>query len=304
MDGVGRDVLDYHVDYGRETIQTGTKHDFALKAYSPIGHIAQFQIAFGVPEVGAPVSEAEASITVDLARNYTDPSTYRIENVSYIDDNDVIGTEDATLSVDLVECMPGIAEDCVQLSVSGVLFREQMHHEPFVIYVMDRDRRTATHYMNEGLLVQGGSLNPAPRDTAGIKKQGNQHEAEPIELVRTDKLGDLWEDQRGNAWTRNGHGTWLQITREMPERDPDGMWSVMTRTNSNFAAMVQHEEDRAVLMWDGSQIRGVPGEPFAHDLGPEVPRLERLADALAYESSRAQALLDRLTHERAHHTGK
>jgi len=80
----------------------------------------------------------------------------------------------------------------------------------------------------------------------------------------------------------------------------------MTRMNSNFVGLVQLEEDRAVLVWDSSEIQGAPGEPFAYDLvgDRDVPRMERLADALASESSRAQALLDLLTQGRAHNTGK
>jgi len=306
MDGQCRDVLDYHVDYERETIQTGSVHDFTLRAYSPISHMAQFQIAFGVPEVGAPVSEAEAAIVVDLVRNYTEPSTYQVGGISYLNENNVIGTN-ATASVDLVRCMTGFEGDCVELSISGVLFREQMHHEPFVIYAMDRDRRTATHYMNEGIIVQGESLNPAPVAAAGIKKNGNQHEAEPINLVRVDKLGDLWEDQWGNIWTKNDHDTWRQMTPERIEKGPDGTWSVMTRMHSNFGALVQYEEDRAVLVWDSSEIQGVQGEPFAYGPGStdrDIPKLKRLADQLASESSRAQALLDQLTQARAHHAWK
>jgi len=297
MDGQCRDVTDYHVDYVRETIQTGTKHDFTLKAYSPVDYLAQFQIAFGVPEVGAPMSEAEATIIVDLARNYTEPSTYQIESVSYVNDNGVIGT-DAAVSVDLVDCMPGIAEDCLQLSVSGVLFREQMYHEPFVIYVMDRDRRTATHYMNEGIMIQGESLNPSPQETAGIKKHGNQYAAELIELVRTDKLGDLWQDQWGNDWIRNSHDTWFMVTPESFERHQDGHWNVMTRLHSDFDTLIQSEQNRALLVFDSSAIQSEMESPFAHDM-PEGAydqgaRMARLAEAILSEQQIAQETLDRL----------
>jgi len=303
MDGRCRDVLDYHVDYERETVRTGSAHDFTLKAYAPAG-LRWFQLGLGVPTVGSPMSEAEAMITVGLVRNYTDPSTYRIEGVSYVDRNNVIGT-DAGVSVDLVQCMAGFAGDCVQLSISGVLFREQMHHEPFVIEAVDRDRRTATHYMNEGILVQGESLNPAPQASAGVKKQGNQHGAEPIELVRVDKLGDLWEDRRGNAWTRNSHGTWHMVTPESFERHQDGHWNVMTRLNSGFGAMVQHERDRALLVFDSAQIRSELGPSFAYELpagayGDDM-RIERLAEAIASEQKRAQETLEMLARQSAHH---
>jgi len=297
MDGVCRDVADYHVDYERETIQAGSAHDFTLKAYSPIGYLAQFQLAFGVPEVGSSISQAEAVITVDLARNYTEPSTYQVAGVSYLNENSVIG-EDATIYLELTECTTGFEADCLQVSIDGVLFRERMHHEPFAIFAMDRDRRTATHYMNEGILIHGESLNPAPRETAGVKKSGNQHGAETVNLVRTDKLGDLWEDQWGSIWTRNGHGTWRQITPDTPERVQDREWSVMTRLHSDFGTLVESERDRALLVFDSSYIQSWPEPAFAREI-PEGAhgdgaRLARLAEAIISEQQRAQDLLDRM----------
>jgi len=297
MDGVCRDVTDWHVDYERDVIRVNSTHDFALKAYSPIGYLAQFQLAFGVPEVGSSISQAEAVIIVDLARNYTDPSTYQVAGVSYLNENSVIG-EDATIYLDLTECTTGFEGDCLRVSIDGVLFRERMHHEPFAIFAMDRDRRTATHYMNEGILVEGESLNPAPQETVGIKQHCNQHAAALIELVRTDKLGDLWEDQWGSIWTRNGHGTWLQITRETPERVQDGEWSVMTRLHSDFGTLVQSERDRALLVFDSSYIQSWPEPAFAHEI-PEGAhgdgaRLAGLEEAIISEQQRAQDLLDRM----------
>ena len=37
MDGQCRDVIDYHVDYTRQEIETNSTHDFTLKAYSANG---------------------------------------------------------------------------------------------------------------------------------------------------------------------------------------------------------------------------------------------------------------------------
>ncbi len=295
MDGICRDVLDYHVDYRRESIQTDTKHDFTLRAHSAAG-VQQFQIGFGVPGVGSPIGDAEAVLTVELGRDYTADSTYEILDAVYTDPNDVIG--EAALGVELVGCMsPADPTRCVELSIEGLLFREQMYHEPFVIYVMDVQRWSAQNYMNEGLLVQGDSMNPAPLDTAGIYKRGQQYEAAVIQLERTDKLADLWADQWGNEWARNSHGTWYRTVPDAFERHQDVPWKVMNRMNSNFATLVQAEQDRAVLVFDAAQLVREPGSVFAYeypDIQPGDVRLEQLADALLAERLRAQEIIDRM----------
>ncbi len=295
MDGICRDVLDYHVDYRRESIQTDTKHDFTLRAHSAAG-VQQFQIGFGVPGVGSPIGDAEAVLTVELGRDYTADSTYEILDAVYTDPNDVIG--EAALGVELVGCMsPADPTRCVELSIEGLLFREQMYHEPFVIYVMDVQRWSAQNYMNDGLLVQGDSMNPVPLDTAGIYKRGQQYEAAVIQLERTDKLADLWADQWGNEWARNSHGTWYRTVPDAFERHQDVPWKVMNRMNSNFATLVQAEQDRAVLVFDASQLIREPGSviPYEHPaVLPEEVRLERLADSMAAERQRAQEIIDRM----------
>ena len=296
MDGICRNVLDYHVDYQRESIQTNTKHDFTLRAHSTAG-IQQFQIGFGVPEVGSPISASEATLTVELGRDYAAESTYVILDATYVDPNDVIG--EASLGVDLVGCMsPEDPTKCVELSIEGLLFREQMHHEPFVIFAMDAERWSVQNYMNDGILVQGDSMNPIPLDTAGVHKRGQQYEAVIIQLGRTDKLADLWADQWGNEWARNSHGTWYRTVPDTFERHQDDMWIVMTRLNSNFASLVQAEQDRAVLVFDAVRLISEPGSVFAYEYPEgaydEDTRLQRLADRIVAEQLRAQEIVDDL----------
>ncbi len=293
MDGTCRDVLDYHVDYRRESIQTNSTHDFTLKAHSVTG-VQQFQMGFGVPEVGSSIGQSEAVLTVDLERDYATNSTYKIRDATYTDPNDILG--EATLDVALVGCMsPDDPTKCVELSVDGLLFREQMYHEPFVIYVMDVQRWSAQNYMNDGLLVQGDSLNPAPRETAGISKKGNQYDAVAISLQRTDKLSDTWEDQWGGEWTRNSYGTWSRLVPEPFERHQDGTWGVMTRMNSNFAALVQAEQDRAVLVFDAAQLMSELEPVLAYDLPEDLDggdaRLDRLEEAILAEQKRMQEIM-------------
>ena len=245
MDGVCTDVTEYHVDYNRKIIQTGTAHDFALKAYAQNG-MKSFVIGFGVNEVGAPASESEASITVNLGRDYTLDSTYTIDSVEYDNDENVIG-ENATFAVSGVSCGGGSGDNngiiqkdqiqCTQLLIDGVLFREAMYDEPFMIEAVDAKRKVITHYMNEGLQVTGESINEPPTHKFSSKKT-SQSDAVILELVRTDKLGNIWTDQFGYTWSADMPDEWYYVVGPAPDNS-SACDSVDHRACDAFAAKVR-----------------------------------------------------------------
>ncbi len=231
MDGSCHDVLAYHVDYQRAEIRTGSTHDFALKAYAEKG-LDRVAVGFGVPSVGSPFSDAEASITVHLGRNYTTDSTYEVAGISHDvrrgSTSSVIDASGITASVDSAACMsdvkPGAAAttatkgeennnnsnndyDCISVLISGVLFLEQTYDEPFMIQAVDSKRRVTNHYMNDGLAISGESLNPLMVILLQTK-YSSQSDIITHELVRTDKINDVWTDQFGYTWTKNSYGTW------------------------------------------------------------------------------------------------
>lgn len=211
FDGQCHDVDKYHVDYKRNIIKTGSSHDISLKAYG-VDSLKWFQIGFGVPYVGATINDAEASILVEVHRDHTQEHGYDIKDISYRNDNKVIG-QDAAISVSTVPCIDSSKlERCVQVDIKEITFREQMYHEPFVIQVADTELRTSTNYMNEGILVQGHSLNPIPQHVITVKT-ASQNPAESVTLYRTDKLNNMWTDGTGYAFTQSSSGVWQEIGR-------------------------------------------------------------------------------------------
>ena len=209
MDGTCRNVTDYHVNYLRDTITTDSYHDFTLKTSAPNG-LRSLGIAFGVPGVGSSLNTAEALVDVTLERDYTLNSTYRITDVTYTNENNVIG-EDAGFSIQKSTCLPSDSEqECVTLNIDGVQFREQMYHAPFVIHAMDGKGYVTIHYMNDGLLISGDSLNEPPTHDL-TAKLAHQRDLAQLSLTRTDKLSDVWTDQFGYTWTKNSYGTWSYV---------------------------------------------------------------------------------------------
>ena len=209
MDDTCRDITAYHVQYERDVIQTNTTHTFTLKALAP-NMVDSFTLAFGVPEIGSPVSAAEAYITAKLAVNYTAPSYYNIIDVIVHDPNNIIDYDITNTEVSRVSCSGGTLE-CAQVTFSDVLFRETLYHEPFVVMITDTLLYTSINYMNEGILVTGTPLNEQPTISPGITVDTGDTRPTKLVLVRTDKVNDLWEDAFGNTWSRNSFGNYVIV---------------------------------------------------------------------------------------------
>ena len=209
MDDTCRDITAYHVQYERDVIQTNTTHTFTLKALAP-NMVDSFTLAFGVPEIGSPVSAAEAYITAKLAVNYTAPSYYNILDVLVHDPNNIIDYDITNTEVSRVSCSGGTLE-CAQVTFSDVLFRETLYHEPFVVMITDTLLYTSINYMNEGILVTGTPLNEQPTISPGITVDTGDTRPIKLVLVRTDKVNDLWADAFGNTWSRNSFGNYVIV---------------------------------------------------------------------------------------------
>ncbi len=243
MDNVCRDVTDYHVDYKRNTIETDSLHDFALTAYAQNG-LRSFNIGFGMPGIGSPLNAAEAQINVNLIRDYSINSTYMIDSVEYSNENRVIG-EDATFEISRVKCLPTDENNlCVRLNIDGVLFRETLYDEPFAINALDSKRRGTTHYMNEGLLVFGDSLNVPPTHELS-ERHSNQGDAVKLHLTRTDKLADVWTDQLGHQWTKNAFGTWSYV-----DAPPVDMSSACTDEDNRACDAFAQKRDAHIIQME------------------------------------------------------
>ncbi len=270
MDGVCTDVTEYHVDYNRQIIQTGTAHDFALKVYAQNG-MKTFVIGFGVNEVGAPASESEASITVNLGRNYTLDSTYTIDSVEYDNDNNVIG-ENATFAVSGVSCGGGNDNgdngdngiqnqtQCTQLLIDGVLFREAMYDEPFMIEAVDAKRKAIRHYMNEGLQIIGESVNEPPTSEFSNKKT-SQSDAVILELTRTDKLKNIWTDQFGYTWSADTPDEWYYVDGPVPDNS-SACDSMDHRVCDAFAEKLKYHTSKMESIRDSMYGDIYVAEPF------------------------------------------
>ena len=296
MDGTCRDVMEYHTEYQRQTIQAGTTHDFTLKPYSNYP-LQMLQLGFGIEEVGAPINTAEALIVVELSPDFESDTGYAIESVDTQNnlENVIDVVDESNISLSTESCIEGIEKDCLVVHINDVMFRDVFYSEPFVIEVVDTKRLSSTNYLNEGLAIVGKSLNAPPEYTFHTGKKIEGSNVQVLDLVRTDKVKDIWTDNNGNTWTQNDHDAWLQLTRTPYVEPKDSTMSVMTRINNNFDELVRYEAERAVLVWDSSSIQSTPDPAFSYQYNARIDKLNdpEIIQKMQSEAAKALYLLEK-----------
>ena len=83
----------------------------------------------------------------------------------------------------------------------------------------------------------------------------------------------------------------MQTTHPDFERFQDGTSNVMTRQNSNFASLIEHERQKALLVFDSSNIASQVGDYFAYDysdIDRDTSKLEKYYLELQIENQKAQ----------------
>jgi len=267
--GQAIDVTEFWTPYDLVTAQTGEVVNFTIKAYENNGLDNIKWIQFGiVPEVGTPLNDAEILATFHLKSSMIDEI---VEEEKY-DLFDIVAA-----STYVEEC-GYITSDCLELSID-VMFNEELINKVIVIDVIDNPRNSNTKYLNDGIETVGESINEPLINSVSVSNGGAFYpqRAGTVELVLTSYKNSEWQDEYGYMWKEDFENHTFRIISDVPQpqKEADLMWSAMTRMNSNFDAIIQYEQDRALLVFDSSKLVSVPGESFAYDL----PKSEELQQA-------------------------
>ena len=250
------DVTNYHVPWDLIVLNTNQTYNMKLKVYESYA-LKWIGIYFGMPEIGIPLSEAESGIVFHL--NYDK----EIEEITTVDRHTLVDV--TSYNVTQTEC-GYVTSDCYLLDVDFV-FRDKQKNNIVAIQAVDMARNSVVHFINDGIEIIGESLNQPLISHVTASKGGTFYpqRAGVVELTLVDYKTDMWQDQYGYLWSVNNYGFYIVDTVPVPIREPDVMWSAMTRVNSNFAGMIIAEQDKAILYFDASKLVGILDETFAYD---------------------------------------
>ena len=226
----------YHTPMPMHYINVGETNEFVAKVYAQRG-LSVMKFLFGIPDVGQ-AHNAEAYIMVQISHHGT------IKEITVSNSDDLIIDPDS-VSITLpqaVRCTESdTVERCMQLSAS-VKFNESPEAEIFALEAVDFKRRTHTTYFNDGVEIQGESLNP-PTVEYITDKYGNTHALIIKEVINGKRM-----DENGRLWILVD-GTWEPYTGRYdqihPEvREESGTPSVITR---NWDYFTTYKKGQALL---------------------------------------------------------
>jgi len=284
------DVDNYHTEFPLIVAPVGEISNITVKAYNPSNGVNQLkwiQIILGVPEVGKPLSTGEVINTFYLSQG-------EIDKVVIIDDKKLIGNP--TLSTSIVKCSDKYSSDCLELSFNFIP-RDKLINNVVGINVVNLKNSGSTNFINHGIEFHGESLNEPLISFVSASKGGAFYPQDrgTVELQLINYSESLWQDEYGYLWKPDNSKSFKIISDiPVPLREPDLMWSVMTRMNSNFDSMIIHEQNRAVWIFDASQLISIPAESWTYDLPKTKEKVQAELDVrLALEADRAEKQLEK-----------
>ncbi len=232
------DVENWHVDYPMVTVNTNQTHNMKLKVLESTA-LKWMQVGFGIPEIGSPMSYAEVIALFRIGYDDILDDTEIFDKGNMIDITNVSLTYTPCVYVD---------SDCYLLNFDFTP-REQMKNNVIKINAVDVYGYSVTNYINDGMIVVGDSLNPP--DTHSVIPPHESHypqRAGTVLLTMIDYKTDTWKDVYGYLWEYDYNNKAFNfIDTISPLKKEDVMWSAMTRMNSNFADMIIHEQQRAMV---------------------------------------------------------
>lgn len=183
--GKSVDVKHYFTPYPLITTDVGAKNAAVFKIYENMGpqNISHFALAFGLAK-GEIFVDSKAVIEWDQAHNGK-------QTVTVTDPENAL--DDVRVQTHLGPCRMEsvLSMDCLYIVVYHT-FREPLDFNMISTNVWDSDRNSWQNYYNDGLLIQGESINP-PSQYVGI------HHGHLVVLTETGKNTAIDED--GNTWT-------------------------------------------------------------------------------------------------------
>ena len=291
FNGNATDVTAYWTPYKMITAQTNTTHNFTFKVFENWGNnnIKWFQFGI-VPEVGTPLNHAEVLATIYMKSS-------EIEKIIKVDKNNLWDIINAT---SYAENCGYVNSDCLELSLD-VMFRDELKNKVIVIQAMDNPRNSDTKFLNEGIDTVGESMNEPliSSVSAGKGSAFYPQRAGSVELTLVDYKTDSWQDEYGYMWTSDNYKSFRIVdTIPVPIKEPDVIWSAMTRINSNFEILKQIEIQKALYIFDSSEIQSDLPLSFTIVISGKIDKLQDpiVLQKMKIEEQKAQLYLDEMFH--------
>jgi len=178
-------VNSFYTPYPLITVDVGRENVATFKVYEDRGpqSVSHFALAFGIGH-GKIFSDSKAIIEWDKSWNGQ-------ETLNVIDPENSL--DNVKVNTFAGPCTNGdvFGKDCLIINVYHT-FRQPLDFDIVGTYFWDAKRNAANNYFNDGVRVEGESLNPA-------KQYQIVYQGQPFTITEIDR--NVGVDQEGNSWT-------------------------------------------------------------------------------------------------------
>jgi len=196
------DVTENHVETPEIIANTNQTNFIILKVYDNggVNNIKWVDVGFGMPGINYHIDNAEASIEVLLFNT-------EIEKLVIKDKYNLMDFGNVTSKI--VDC--GYQQrECLEVTIPHS-FRDKFEHNIILIGSTDYRNNDISNYLNDGITINGESINDAPTDKIWRQKYLGNPESEWIEITRTDRINDIWISEDGLEFRHTGGGGFERV---------------------------------------------------------------------------------------------
>ena len=276
-------VAKWHTEYPLIVVQTGKMNVLEAKFLDDWdSNIRSVRIAFGVPEIGK-LYQGET-----IVEYY--PNEIIGSQLNVIDKKNLL--DKVSITTEKTNCNSGeFSPTCTLLRMEH-MFREAPLANVVGISLADQTRNGVQFYFNDGIGVDGESLNPPQTATISL---ANKKDATQIQLTQIDRGENLWVDEQENVWFQNSFGSWIKITRD------DGVvitskpiaQNGIDRNHPAFNTYKSGQELLATQIWNSGEIQSILPDSFAVEFDG-INRMEdpQLQKTILKEIQKAQQIYE------------
>ena len=273
-----------HTAYPMINVTVGEPVLLEAKIYENQGitNLRWVQYCFGATANYMSLENCEALVEVHLESNGT-TDYLGVEKIVLVDEDNLIEQSSVNAITYVTQCNGGSDTKCGKVDLL-LVFREAPINHMVIVEVADKPGNSQQFAFNDGLRVLGQSVNAPPTFTKFDKQASQDNDDNWRIFTRTDKVNDIWIDDKAIEYHRINDNLFERIT-PLPESEcndkPLDQINVPTRINCNYSPYKDLQEKNTLeLMEIRCPSCLLPSfyemkEPFSHDF---APRIEKLLD--------------------------
>jgi len=265
----------HHTPFAEQSVIVGGVNSFETTTYAPKGLRVQ-EFLFGIPNVG----EAHlAELGVEVWYGYDG----EIKNVKAIQKSNVIDSENIIATHEKTKCKTSDIEKKCDTTTVSITFLETLKDKVMAIKAIDFKNRYQITYLNEGINLSDGSLNPMKTVMipSTIKGEGL------IQVTQTEKYSPYWMTKDGRLFDRNDFGSFKRINQSFERFQDSG--DPLTRYHSGFGSILKHEKQRALQVFDATSVLSQLPDSFSHDFSID----ERIDDEMSRKMKEQEQIAEK-----------